>query len=44
LEDGSKVRISKKSGAIIQKPDRQDMKYENRTKNKEKGKHIRGYN
>ena len=37
LEDGSKVRVSKKTGAIIQKPDRSDLKYINRTKDKESG-------
>lgn len=34
LEDGRKVRISKKSGSIIEKPVREDLKYENRHKNK----------
>ena len=33
LEDGSKVRVSKKSGSIIHKPAREDKKYVNRTKN-----------
>ena len=37
LEDGSKVRISKKSGAMIPKPDRSALKYMNRTKGKEAG-------
>lgn len=37
LEDGSKVRISKKSGAIIPKPDRSHLTYLNRTKAKEIG-------
>ena len=37
LEDGSKVRIAKKSGALIPKPDRSNMKYINRTKGKETG-------
>ena len=37
LEDGSKVRVAKKSGAIIPKPDRNDLKYVNRTKDKEQG-------
>ncbi len=37
LEDGSKVRIAKKSGALIPKPDRSDLKYMNRTKKKEAG-------
>ena len=39
LKDGSKVRVSKRSGAVIAKPDRTDMKYINRTKNKEQGDH-----
>ena len=33
LEDGTKVRVSKKSGSIIHKPTREDRKYANRTKN-----------
>lgn len=37
LEDGSKVRISKKSGAIIPKPDRSHLTYINRTKSREVG-------
>ena len=37
LEDGTKVRISKKSGAMIPKPDRSSLKYMNRTKGKEAG-------
>ena len=37
LEDGQKVRISKKSGALIPKPDRSNLKYLNRTKGKEAG-------
>ena len=37
LEDGSKVRVSQKSGAIIPKPARSDLKLINRTKNKEAG-------
>ena len=37
LEDGTKVRISKKSGALIPKPDRSNLKYMNRTKGKEAG-------
>lgn len=37
LEDGTKVRISKKSGALIPKPDRSNLKYINRTKGKEAG-------
>jgi large subunit ribosomal protein L24 len=37
LEDGTKVRVSKKSGSIIEKPVREDLKYEVRTKNKVDG-------
>ena len=37
LEDGTKVRVSKKSGAIIEKPTREDLTYENRTKNRVDG-------
>ena len=37
LEDGTKVRISKKSGALLPKPDRSNLKYMNRTKGKETG-------
>ena len=37
LEDGAKVRISKRSGALIPKPDRSNLKYINRTKGKEAG-------
>jgi large subunit ribosomal protein L24 len=37
LEDGTKVRLSKKSGAIIPKPDRSHLTYINRTKKKEDG-------
>ena len=37
LEDGTKVRISKKSGAIVPKPDRSNMTYVNRTKSIEAG-------
>ena len=37
LEDGTKVRISKKSGALIPKPDRSSLKYMTRTKGKEAG-------
>jgi len=33
LEDGRKVRVAKRSGAIIEKPVRDVLKYENRTKN-----------
>lgn len=32
LEDGTKVRVSKRSGSIIEKPSRDYLKYENRTK------------
>ena len=31
------MRVSKKSGSIIEKPDRSDMKYINRTASKEAG-------
>ena len=37
LEDGTKVRLSKKSGAIIPKPDRSELTYLNRTKSLEAG-------
>ena len=37
LKTGEKVRIAKRSGALIQKPDRSDLKYINRTKGKEVG-------
>ena len=37
LEDGSKVRVSVKTGAIISKPDRSELKYINRTKEREAG-------
>ena len=37
LEDGSKVRISKKTGALIPKPEYSNLKYINRTKAKEAG-------
>jgi hypothetical protein len=37
LEDGTKVRISKKTGALIPKPDRGNLTYINRTKNKQSG-------
>ena len=37
LEDGTKVRISKKTGALIPKPDRSDLTYLNRTKSRETG-------
>ena len=37
LEDGTKVRIAKKSGALIPKPDRSNLTYINRTKGKETG-------
>jgi len=32
LEDGTKVRVSKKTGAVIPKPDRSNLTYFNRTK------------
>ena len=32
LEDGTKVRISKRSGSIIPKPDRDHLRYQERTK------------
>ena len=37
LEDGKKVRVSTKSGSVIPKPEREDLKYINRTKSKEPG-------
>lgn len=37
LEDGSKVRIAKKSGTIIPLPDRSHLQYANRVKTKEIG-------
>ncbi len=37
LEDGQKVRIAKRSGALIPKPDRSNVKYINRTKGNEMG-------
>ena len=37
LEDGTRVRLSKRSGAIIEKPDRSDLKYITRTSQKEAG-------
>ena len=37
LEDGTKVRLSKKSGAIVPKPDRSHLTYVNRTKSKADG-------
>ena len=37
LEDGEKVRIAKRSGALIPKPDRSNMTYMNRTKGKQPG-------
>jgi large subunit ribosomal protein L24 len=39
LEDGSRVRVSKKSGAIIEKPVRDDLTYIARTKKRENGPH-----
>ena len=37
LEDGTKVRVSKKSGAIVSKPDRSNLTYLNRTKDFKQG-------
>ena len=37
LEDGQRVRVAKKSGSVIPKPDRSNLKYVNRTKAKEMG-------
>mmetsp|Transcript_33432 Transcript_33432/g.51318 ORF Transcript_33432/g.51318 Transcript_33432/m.51318 type:complete len:128 (-) Transcript_33432:10-393(-) len=37
LEDGSKVRVAKKSGNVIPTPDRDHLRYQNRTKSKEMG-------
>jgi len=37
LADGRKVRISKKSGAIIEKPIQDTLTYQNRIKNKVDG-------
>ena len=37
LEDGSKVRVSRKTGSVIPKPDRSEFKFVNRTKNKVQG-------
>ena len=37
LDDGTKVRFAKKSGAVITKPNRDDCKFVNRTKSKEAG-------
>ena len=37
LEDGAKVRVSKKSGAIIPKPDRNNLTYLARTKDTKPG-------
>lgn len=37
LEDGSKVRISKRSGSVIPKPDRSHLTYIARTKSREEG-------
>jgi large subunit ribosomal protein L24 len=37
LEDGEKVRIAKRSGALIPKPDRSNLTYMNRTKGKQPG-------
>ena len=37
LEDGTKVRVSRKSGAVIEKPDRSALTYANRTKDMKNG-------
>jgi hypothetical protein len=37
LEDGTKVRIARKSGALLPKPSRIDLTYMNRTKKREIG-------
>ena len=37
LEDGSKVRVAIKSGALIPKPEREDLKLANRTREREVG-------
>ena len=37
LEDGTRVRVSKKSGAIIAKPDRSHLTFINRTQKKQDG-------
>lgn len=37
MEDGTKVRISKKTGALIPKPDRSHLTYFQRNKNKNAG-------
>ena len=37
LEDGKRVRVSKKSGAIIPKPDRSNLTYLARTKDTKPG-------
>lgn len=37
LEDGTKVRVSKRSGSIIEKPTREDLTYENRHKSRVDG-------
>jgi len=37
LDDGTRVRVSKKSGAILAKPDRSHLSYINRTKKKQDG-------
>ena len=34
LEDGTKVRVAKKSGAVIPKPEYENLRYINRTKEK----------
>ena len=37
LEDGTKVRVSKRTGALIPKPDRSHLTYFNRNKDKNVG-------
>ena len=37
LEDGTKVRVAKKSGSVISKPERKDLKYITRTADKTPG-------
>ena len=37
LDDGTKVRVAKKSGAVIPKPEREGLKYINRTKKRQIG-------
>ena len=37
MENGTKVRVSKKTGALIPRPDYSNLTYINRTKNKQTG-------